>query len=256
MDFGRTLAVAVAVAVKAWPRNLADRGTKPPTQLEGSQNVPEFGEIMKQSSDLHTCMTHDCDSKASDDFMRCIACSGRIKKDALAIVQGIRRQADAVYVGRSNYPERRLLEHFTGRSVSKKLRGAAVLRDRLTVLHWTGSWREAAMVEEYLIRQSPAATGLPDLLNSDAESWGSFSGPWNCVYVSWAAGAAHNVPSATPVQHLHGPLRPPQEAIRIDFIVGSDLREIEAAGRELDRLQDRRDRFQAKLDEQRAARKR
>jgi predicted GIY-YIG superfamily endonuclease len=132
----------------------------------------------------HQCMASECGRRASDDHVRCISCTAHLKRQALAVVKEIRSNAVVAYVGRSNSPERRLLQHFTGQGVSKTVRKHPQQRDRLSVIHWTGSWREAAMVEDHLIKHSSAKPGLADLLNSPAEGWGRFSGPWNCVYVN------------------------------------------------------------------------
>jgi predicted GIY-YIG superfamily endonuclease len=200
----------------------------------------------------HQCMASECGRRASDDHVRCISCTAHLKRQALAVVKEIRSNAVVAYVGRSNSPERRLLQHFTGQGVSKTVRKHPQQRDRLSVIHWTGRWREAAMVEDHLIKHSSAKPGLADLLNSPAEGWGRFSGPWNCVYVNWAAKDEYVSTGILEVNHLLWPLVAPSELARTDFVVGPRLRESGAAGAELAHLDDRRSRFHLEIEAARA----
>lgn len=55
-------------------------------------------------------------------------------------------------------------------------------RDHLVVLHWSSDRAEIERLESELIRQASYSRKLE---NEDAESWGRWSGHWNCVYASW-----------------------------------------------------------------------
>lgn len=81
--------------------------------------------------------------------------------------------ASSVYVGRTNYPERRMLEHLRERN-----------HDRLAVLHWTANRHEMKDVEEALIAHVKKTYPLKGD-NRDDESSGGKSGPWYAIYVSW-----------------------------------------------------------------------
>lgn len=105
-------------------------------------------------------------------------------------ISGIMDVAQAVYLGRTNHPERRLLEHHHAEG-----------RDHLAVLHWASDWAEAAAVEELVIREFRHKAKLKNI-SPDAD--GRFSGAWNCVYVSWTWKASLVPPrrGATPVSGL------------------------------------------------------
>lgn len=89
------------------------------------------------------------------------------------VLEFIGRGATSIYVGRSNYPERRLLEHLRDRE-----------HDKLSVLHWSANRFEIEDVEKILIAYTKRRFPLKGE-NRDDESSGRLSGPWNAAYVSW-----------------------------------------------------------------------
>lgn len=84
--------------------------------------------------------------------------------------------ASSFYVGRTNFPEARLLEHF--------LKTDGDLR-RMAVLHWSACQKETAALEIRLIKRFEPGTNRLKGRNADPGSGGGFSGSWNCVYVAW-----------------------------------------------------------------------
>lgn len=103
-------------------------------------------------------------------------CEGHWKEvieHLVAATEYIGDGAASLYIGRTNYPERRLLEHVVERG-----------HDRLAVLHWSAHRDEIREVEEALIayvkRKFPKkGTNMGD------QSSGRKSGPWYAIYISW-----------------------------------------------------------------------
>jgi len=81
------------------------------------------------------------------------------------------REAREIYVGRSNDPERRLLEHLVEYE-----------RDHLAVLHWSSDQAEIEKLETELIELTSRYSKQANL---EGASRGSWRGQWNCVYVAW-----------------------------------------------------------------------
>lgn len=129
-------------------------------------------------------------------------------------LDSIYRQARTVYVGRSNYPERRLLEHWSLRQ-----------RPRLCVLTWTSEWAEAAFLERWLIRRIQR---LPKGSNADTASSGRWEGAWNCVYLSWEQKTGEDaslLPSSSVVRGLDdgarlAPIREPWPGRAVHLVAG------------------------------------
>jgi len=82
------------------------------------------------------------------------------------------RRASKLYVGRTNYPERRLLQHLVKRGT-----------DRMAVLHWAADWDVVARIETHLIEFAGKWEGK--IKNASVDSTGRWSGAWNCVYLVW-----------------------------------------------------------------------
>ncbi len=85
----------------------------------------------------------------------------------------IGRGAASLYVGRTNYPERRLLTHFADKD-----------HDRFAILHWTAHRYEIEAIEKSLIEVVKTKFSKKGK-NKSSDSEGKRSGPWNAVYVSW-----------------------------------------------------------------------
>lgn len=97
--------------------------------------------------------------------------NGQLGNGLLAAVDRIYPDAQAVYVGRTNYPELRLLE-------LREQKGST----RMAVLHWASCRHEAAVVESHLIE---ACMGRAKVTNASAKSSGGWFGHWNCIYLVW-----------------------------------------------------------------------
>lgn len=96
---------------------------------------------MKRDSRIGRCAVRGCPTKIEDTHGFCTKHADEIFEDACWQVDDVLGVASKLYLGRTDFPERRLLEHF----VSSK-------RDFLLVLHWTANWAEAKEFEEGLIR--------------------------------------------------------------------------------------------------------
>jgi hypothetical protein len=181
----------------------------------------------------------------------CAVCLGRIRTGLLGYIDEIDAVAHQLYIGRSNYPERRLLEHF---SSPDKIRhgetwASEVAPNRLSVLHWSASWQEVADLEKSLIAEYQRR-GKLKLLNADAESWGRWDGAWNCLYVLWAGKRSvksDTLPRAKTVEHLQwASIQPDRAQWRIPpqhLTVGDALGTPEAAKHEVAALSERRGAF-------------
>lgn len=98
--------------------------------------------------------------------------------------------ASTLYLGRTGFPERRLLEH-----------QAAHGRDHLVVIHWAASWPEAEHFEELIIDRFRKFTRLQ---NIDDASSGRHGSPWNALYLSFALKqSVARLPAALDVSDLH-----------------------------------------------------
>lgn len=152
-------------------------------------------------------------------------------------------ESQRIYVGRTNYPERRLLEHFTRDREHKdeKRKYPDRARDYLAVLHWSGSWREIDKLERCLIER----TRRPKQMNKDPHSKGDWYGNWCCVYVSWAfqerASSFDQRHHVREVHHLDWPIVYPTEGFA-PIIIKCALT-TEKARKELADLSERRKAF-------------
>jgi hypothetical protein len=91
---------------------------------------------------------------------------GRIERDVRELGG---RAAQGVYVGRTAYPERRLLEHLQKDG-----------RDRLSILHWAASLEEAEDFERWIL-------GLVKDLSNQGQprAGGRFARCHHAIYLSW-----------------------------------------------------------------------
>lgn len=81
------------------------------------------------------------------------------------------RDACTFYVGRTNFPSARLLEHFVSSDGELTC---------MAVFHWSACTSETAELETRLIAHF--LEGRRKSVNKVAESAGTFSSSWNCVY--------------------------------------------------------------------------
>lgn len=85
--------------------------------------------------------------------------------------------ASEFYIGRTNFPEVRLLEHFVDTDGARR---------RMAILHWSACWSEIMLLEERLISSFGIDSSRLKGANKDPKSSGTLSGSWNCVYGVWA----------------------------------------------------------------------
>lgn len=105
----------------------------------------------------------------------CVYCDAHWKTVVATLertITVIARTAKELYIGRSCYPERRLLQH-------RETKGLACL----AVLHWASDWTEIASLEEAMIEHGSRWVGKG--LNQSENSDGRYSGAWNALYVAW-----------------------------------------------------------------------
>ncbi len=87
-------------------------------------------------------------------------------------IEEVRKRARVAYLGRSHFPEQRLIEH----------RASEKMLTRLTVLHWAADWDEIEYLETWAIKNHPKRRKG---LNKSRNSKGGLFGPWNCLYLAW-----------------------------------------------------------------------
>ncbi len=144
----------------------------------------------------------------------------RVTSDSRRVVQLIHEiatVADAYYIGRTNWPEKRLLGH-----------RAESGRQHLAVLQWASSIPWVRGLEIEMIKMFRGKKGNE---NVGADSDGGLWGRWNCVYVAWNGDRlppscdGHGVHH---VLHLDGPDVPPHHEERLD-VFHTSLSRSEAA---------------------------
>ena len=112
----------------------------------------------------------DCYEKTSKHY--CYSCFSKIKQHFTSAMDEIYPEAKEIYIGRTNYPEKRLLEHFIRSD-----------RNHLSVIHWASSMQEIADIEEYFIKECQSRLKAA---NKDPLSDGKIYGEYNCLYISWS----------------------------------------------------------------------
>lgn len=143
--------------------------------------------------DSETCRYRNClASVASDHRVHCSVHWEALTKSLWRSVVTIGREAKALYVGRSCYPARRLLEHRQEKGLKN-----------LAVLYWASDWNEIDLVEEEIIRRS-CEKWDGKLHNISSDSAGRHSGAWNALYVAWSRKrGGKRIPSEHIVGALH-----------------------------------------------------
>lgn len=133
--------------------------------------------------------------------------------------------------------------------------------DRLSVLHWSASWRETARLETALIEKLKRKSRQ---LNDAPGSVGRWSSSWNCIYLLWAdkVGVESNGNRRfLPVNHLHWPIIQPdadswKKAPPQHLMIGPGLESVEVARAELNEMRERRGVFLAELKSEKPEAKR
>lgn len=152
------------------------------------------GQQMKRDSRIGRCAVRGCPAKIEDSHGFCTKHADEIYDEAVWQVDDVLGVASELYLGRTDFPERRLLEHF----VSSK-------RDFLLVLHWTANWAEAKEFEEGLIHAFKQESKYLRIKNESLGSEGRYGSPWNAVYISFALknNAPRELPGSLTVEYLH-----------------------------------------------------
>ena len=107
-------------------------------------------------------------------------------KTACGFIDAVLGKAKRAYIGRSNFPERRLLEHM-----------AESKRNKLLSVYWANSKEEAKAAEEALIKKYGNRLKLENKAPDARGRWGL---PPHAVYISWVWSAGNA--QETPIQRL------------------------------------------------------
>jgi hypothetical protein len=132
-----------------------------------------------------------CDVALRDEQFYCRTHFDELLRGLVTNIERFYGRARDIYIGRSHYPEKRLLQHRSKKDL-----------DHLAVLHWAGDRAEIEELETSLIR---AFRERLKTLNRIGDSDGRWSGHWYCVYVAWAEkerAGAWPWTRRTPVRHL------------------------------------------------------
>lgn len=115
------------------------------------------------------CRNPSCKKKHRGEFF-CRDCMATLESYVDDLINEIKPESREFYIGRTNYPERRLLEHalFFGRT-------------KLTVLHWAAEWDEIDYLESLFIEKHQGRKSK----NQTDEATGKKSGSFNALYISW-----------------------------------------------------------------------
>lgn len=142
---------------------------------------------------MERCAVPGCKVDAEDTHGFCTEHADDIFDSVMGHVEEVYEIASAIYFGRTAFPERRLLQHV-----------AAAGRDHLLVVHWAAQWPEIREFEEALIDAIKSQPKFRKLQNASPFSEGSFSSPWNALYISFSlkAGASQQ-PGSRVVDKLH-----------------------------------------------------
>lgn len=119
------------------------------------------------------CRWGECSSEHPSDVY-CDRHYAMLTSNLEDILEHIYGAAKAVYIGRSHFPEQRLLFHRADDRLGNN--------DHMAVLHWAGDPEEIMRLEERLLANHH---GRLKLKNDSLESRGSIVGKWHCVYVAW-----------------------------------------------------------------------
>lgn len=119
------------------------------------------------------CRWGECVAEHPGDFY-CHAHYARLLSGLEETIKHIYGAASTVYIGRSHYPEQRLLYHRKDDRLGNN--------DHMAVLHWSGDPEEIMQLETRLIANNH---GRLKLKNDCLESKGRVVGMWHCVYVVW-----------------------------------------------------------------------
>lgn len=129
----------------------------------------------------------------------------------------IRQRSKRMYIGRTNFPERRLLQHRRDKGLNK-----------LFALHWAENAAAIVKVEEELIERHAHLERLENAAIDSRGGWGD--GPHG-VYIAWVwmkNFGMHEVLGLTPVElaalpssprrsrYLYCPLSPQQAALALN----------------------------------------
>lgn len=140
---------------------------------------------------MGTCSEPGCKASPSGNAFRCDNHAETLLASVAESLAIVLTAASAIYLGRSSFPERRLLEHRARKGL-----------DHMVVLHWCASHDEVAWLEEEFIA---ACRKYARLRNISGESEGRFTSPWNALYVTFTTKHGHRMDhrSWSKVAELH-----------------------------------------------------
>ncbi len=170
------------------------------------------------------CAYRGCVDNAGQSQMFCKHHDDDVFSRAYAAIRDVLSVGSAIYIGRTGFPERRLLEH------------ALAERDHLLLLHWAASWPEA---EEFETRLIESCSHLNRIENETTESAGRFTSPWNAIYVSFRLKhRVHALPGTQEVTRLHWRLRTwPTQTLPCPVVLLRTPLDHESSAAELERWQ-------------------
>lgn len=139
------------------------------------------------------CAMSGCATRSEDTHGFCTEHADKIFDEIIWQVEDVLAVASKVYFGRTAFPEQRLLQHFVQSQ-----------RDHLLLVHWAANWPEAKEFEESLISAFKEQSKFKRVENVSLGSDGTYSSPWNALYISFAL--KHDFPlppGAINVERLH-----------------------------------------------------
>jgi hypothetical protein len=166
-------------------------------------------------------------------------CSPGVMARIDAELAAIHDIAHEIYVGRTAFPERRLLQHLDSDG-----------RDWLSILHWADSLEDAETMEQWVLER---VRNSPKLAQQQLRRGGKFSRSFHAIYVSWTRDVLRQEPDGPQfrVAELPGDRRWPSRAAEfgVEHLRSASSRAQAAAA--LRRFEERESRY---LDERRALR--
>ncbi len=135
------------------------------------------------------CRHPKCDKLLSKAGMsHCPKHRRKLLSNMMDMIGAVKGHAATLYVGRSAYPERRLIEHLRDRDLT-----------HLFPLHWATEKEEAVVVEKELIERVKKKYRKAHF---EMSTGGKSVGEWHAVYVAWARAKNAGQFDALPVREV------------------------------------------------------
>lgn len=155
----------------------------------------------------------------ASELPRCAACFAALVDACAANIDRLYIGARQIYIGRTNHPQRRLLEHAI----------EPARNTNLSVLAWSRDWREVAVLEEALVARF---SGRGKATNIDRASDGRFRAEWNCLYCNWAPKNGFALSKENPIQEVDRLISAPARhnadlwrGVPEQFVLGESLKQ-------------------------------